>query len=162
VPRAVVLSALLCLAALLATADAAADLKQPSGAEWRRHCDEYLGELGGRPKVDDLAVTYCIALTSGVLAGLKFGSQLGAVGMASRLTVAYGLDSKEVLESFRKTTPETLMQICPPADLALHDYVLLVQGYLKDHSEAGERALPAVFFEALQSAYPCGAPQPKP
>ena len=161
-PRAVPLSALLCLAGLLATASAAADPKPPTAAEWRRHCDEYLGELGGQAKPDDLAVTYCIALTSGVLAGLKFGSQLGAVGMASRLTVAYGLDSKEVFESFKKTTPETLMQVCPPAGLEMHDYVLLVHGYLKDHNDAGPRPLATVFFEAMQAAYPCGAPPAKP
>lgn len=161
-PRPLTPSALLCLAALVATTGAAADMKAPSAAEWRRHCDEYLGELGGKPKADDLAITYCIALTSGVLAGLNFGSQLGAVGMASRLTVAYNLDEKQVFESFRKTTPEALMQICPPAGLALHDYVLLVQGYLKDHSDAAQRAVAVVFFEALQAAYPCGAPPAKP
>ena len=161
-PRAVPPSALLCLVALLASAAAAAEPKPPSAAEWRRHCDEYLGELGGRPKVDDLAVTYCVALTSGVLAGLSFGTQLGAVGMASRLTVAYGLDSKEVFEAFKKTTPETLMQVCPPPGLALHDYVFLLHGYLKDHADAAPRPLPTVLFEALQAAYPCGAPPAKP
>jgi hypothetical protein len=162
VPRAAPLSGLLGLVALVASTVAAADPTPPSAADWRRHCDEYLGELGGKPKVDDLAVTYCIALTSGVLAGLKFGSQLGAIGMASRLTVAYGLDSKEVFESFKKTTPETLMQVCPPPGLALYDYVLLLQGYLKGHADAGQRPLATAFFEALQAAYPCSAPPAKP
>jgi hypothetical protein len=162
VPRAVPLSALLCLVALLVSAAAAAEPTPPSAAEWRRHCDEFLGELGGKPKVDDLAVTYCVALTAGVLAGLKFGSQLGAVGMASRLTVAYGLDSKEVFDLFKKTTPESLMQVCPPTGLALYDYVLLVHGYLKSHADAGPRPLATVFFEALQATYPCGPAPAKP
>jgi hypothetical protein len=162
VPRFAALLPMLCLLALPTGAAAADELKPPSGADWRRHCDEYLGELGGRPKTDDLAVTYCIGLTSGVLAGLKLGSQLGAIGMASRLTAAFGLDSKQVFEEFRKTTPETLMQFCPPAGLALHDYVMLVHGYLKGHAEAAPRPLPDVFFKALQEAYPCAATPAKP
>jgi hypothetical protein len=150
------------LVALLATTAWAEDWKPPTAAEWRRHCDEYSGELGGATKSDDLAVTYCIGLTAGVVAGLRLGSQLGALGMASRLTVAYNLDSKAVFESFRQATPETLMQVCPPPGMLLRDYVLLVQSYLKLHRNEGQRPLPDVFFEALQASYPCDARPAKP
>ncbi len=130
----------------------------PTAREWQTSCEAYVQALQGIPQVDDLEVTHCLGLTLGLVEGMRLGSQLGALNFASELTVAFGLDPNQVFELFQRRTASSLLEICPPGGVGLKAYVIAVHGYLANHPEDAQRPVTEVFFEALQSAFPCSTP----
>ncbi|MGD9342086.1 MAG: hypothetical protein PVG76_14190, partial [Chromatiales bacterium] len=97
-----------------------------SAGEWRQDCDAFIAALTGGEPGDDLDITYCVGQTEGIVAGLSTGSRIGAVGMASKLTLAYGLDRQQVYELFEQTSSQDLLGICLPDDLRTGAQVLAV------------------------------------
>jgi hypothetical protein len=135
-----------------------ADGLAPTAAEWRRNCDAYMRAIEGAA-TSDMEVSWCVGVTSGLLSGLRLGSQLGALNMASRMTVSYQLASKDVFEMFQEQTPESLLQICVPKTIRLRDYIATAHAYVAATAGAAERAMNEVFFESLQAKYACDAPK---
>jgi hypothetical protein len=136
-----------------------ADLVAPTAGEWQKNCDAYVRALQGAEATSDLDVAWCLAMTSGMLNGLRLGSQLGALNMASRMTVTYGLQSRDVFEAFQQQTPESLLQVCVPKGMRMRDYIDTVHRYIGKTADVATRQLNEVFFEALQERYKCDAPR---
>ncbi len=129
----------------------------PTAAEWQRSCEAYVQALQGVPQGDDLEVTYCLGMTLGLLEGMRLGAQLGALNFGSQLAVTYQLDPAAVFGLFQGRSAGSLLQVCPPQGVGLRANVLAVHGYLAQNPEAGSRPVTEVFYEALQSAFPCDA-----
>ncbi len=134
---------------------AAAERAVRSAGEWRQDCDALITALTGGEPGDDLDITYCVGQTEGIVAGLGTGSRIGAVGMASKLTLAYGLNRERVFEIFEQTSSEDLLGICLPDDQRTGGLVLAVSAFLEDNPESSGLPVTAVFFEALQARFPC-------
>ncbi len=130
----------------------------PTAAEWQRSCEAYVQALQGIPQGDDLEVTYCLGMTLGLVEGMRLGAQLGALNFGSELAVDYALDPGEVFQRFQARSAGSLLQICPPDGVGLRAYVLAVHGFLAQNTSAATRPVTEVFFEALQSAFPCPSP----
>jgi Rap1a immunity proteins len=149
--------------ALLSTAGFSAaqnaDLVTPTAGEWQRNCDAYVRAVQGEEGTSDLDVTWCLGMTSGMLNGLRLGSQLGALNMASRMTVTYGLQSRDVFEVFQQQTPESLLQVCVPKGIKMREYIETVHKYIGKTADVTERPLNEVFFEALQERFVCDSPR---
>ena len=146
---------LLGVVALAASAPAAAQEGAPLAGEWKSYCSAYLAAVDGSGEASDLDVTYCLGVTKGLLNGLRIGSQIGALSFGSRLAIVHGLDPDAVFKQFQQQDPARLLGICSPASLTAPDYVRAVLGYLDRNPAALPRPLGEVFFEALESAYPC-------
>jgi hypothetical protein len=131
----------------------------PTAEEWQRNCDAYLQGIEGTAASSDLEVSWCIGVTTGLLSGMRLGSQIGALNMASRMTVMYELKSQEVFGMFQQETPESLLQICVPKTIRLRDYITTVHAYVAATADALQRPIHEVFFEALQQKYVCDAPR---
>jgi hypothetical protein len=145
------------ISCLVLAMEASAEQPPRSAGEWRQDCRALVEALRGGEPGDDLDITYCVGQTEGIVAGLATGSRIGAVGMASRLTLAYGLDRAQVFEMFEKTSAEDLLGICLPADLRTGAQVLVVADFLDANPASAELPVTAVFFEALQARFPCAA-----
>jgi hypothetical protein len=126
---------------------------------WRKDCDGYLQVLAGNPVGDDLDITYCVGVTMGVLEGLETGSRIGAVSMASAMTVLLGLDGQRVFQLFETMGREELLAYCPPEDAGTRAHIEAIAGYIDERPEKSGLPVTAVFFEAMQSVWPC-APEP--
>lgn len=148
------LSSLAC-AALAAPAPVTAQEASPPASEWRSYCKVYLAAIDGDTKASDLDVTYCLGVTKGLLNGLNIGSQIGALSFGSRVAIKYKLDPDEVFKLFQEQEPSRLLGVCSPAQATTPDYVRAVIGYLDKNPDALKRPVAEVFFEGLQSAYPC-------
>ena len=142
---------------VLLLACVAATATEPTAGEWLADCQAYLAALEGED-ASDLEITYCTGQTIGIMAGLGTGARIGAVSMASSLTVLAGLDQDEVLAVFRGMEPSDLLHICMPPDVPTAELIETVAGHLA--ASPGRNALPvtAAFFEALQPRYPCPDP----
>ncbi len=136
----------------------AAEQAVRSAGDWRQDCDAFISALSGGEPGDDLDITYCVGQTEGIVAGLSTGSRIGAVGMASKLTLAYGLDRQQVYELFEKTSSQDLLGICLPDDLRTGAQVLAVAEFLEANPDTRELPVTAVFFQALQARFPCAEP----
>ena len=136
----------------------AAEQAVRSAGDWRQDCDAFISALSGGEPGDDLDITYCVGQTEGIVAGLSTGSRIGAVGMASKLTLAYGLDRQQVYELFEKTSSQDLLGICLPDDLRTGAQVLAVAEFLEANPDTLELPVTAVFFQALQARFPCAEP----
>lgn len=148
--------ALLALVNPLCTARA----DEPLASEWQADCRPYLAVLAGQ-EGSDLDITYCTGLTRGILAGLGTGAGIGAVSMASALTVIAGLPEDEVRKIIDSMDRRDLLGICAPGDLPVADVVQTVSDYLDGNPDSGGLPVTAAFFEALQTRYPCmAAPAP--
>lgn len=138
----------------------AARADEPLAKDWQADCRPYLAVLAGR-EGSDLDITYCTGLTRGILAGLGTGAGIGAVSMASALTVIAGLPEDDVRKIIDSMDRRDLLGICAPGDLAVADVVQTVSEYLDTNPDSGELPVTAAFFEALQTRYPCmAAPSP--
>ena len=151
--------------ALLAAAAARADLDPDEGnlmsaGGWRTDCEGYLQVLGGSDGVDDLDITYCVGVTLGVLEGLETGSRIGAVSMASALTVLLGLDGQRVFQLFESMSREDLLAYCPPDTANTGDHIQAVAGFIDANPDKKPLPVTAVFFEAMQAVWPCEADAP--
>jgi hypothetical protein len=134
---------------------------EPLAGEWLADCEAYLAVLAGEDG-SDLDITYCTGLTRGILSGLGTGAGIGAVSMASALTVIAGLPEEEIRKVIAEMDRSDLLGICAPADVSIAEVVGTVAAYLGDRPEAGKLPVTAAFFEALQAKYPCMAlPQPE-
>ena len=148
------------LAVLLAWA-VPAGAREPTAGEWLADCTPYLAVLEGSDG-SDLDIMYCTGLTMGILAGLNTGARIGAISMASALTVLAGLDQEKVLAAFNSLESEDLLGFCLPADPPVSEILVAVAAHLR--ANPGHASLPvtAVFFEALRAQYPCTDPEPAP
>ena len=90
---------------------------EPSAGEWLADCQAYLAVLAGQDG-SDLDITYCTGLTRGILAGLGTGAGIGAVSMASALTVIAGLPEEEIRKVIAQMDRSDLLGICAPADVS--------------------------------------------
>jgi hypothetical protein len=151
-----------CALAAAGAACLAAGAAEPAGsaAAWREDCASYVDVLRGGAGGEDMELSYCIGQTAGITSALLTGSQIGAVSMASALAVAFQLDGDEVFRLFRERTAQSLLGVCPPENARTSEQVLIVYRYLEEHPDKGALAAPAVFFEALSSAYPCASAPP--
>jgi hypothetical protein len=127
---------------------------EPAAAEWLADCRAYLAALDGA-EASDLDITYCTGQTVGILAGLGTGARIGAVSMASTLTVLAGLDEEEVLAVFRDMEQSRLLGYCLPDDVPLAEVISAVAGHLSTVEGRAELPVTAAFFEALQAGWPC-------
>ncbi len=127
---------------------------EPLAGEWLADCRAYLAVLEGHDG-SDLDITYCTGLTRGILAGLGTGAGIGAVSMASALTVLAGLPESEVRKVIEGMDRSDLLGICAPGDLPTSELVQTVAAYLAERPEALELPVTGAFFEALQARYPC-------
>ena len=127
---------------------------EPLAGEWLADCRVYLAVLAGEDG-SDLDITYCTGLTRGILAGLGTGAGIGAVSMASALTVLAGLPESEVRKVIESMDRSDLLGICAPGDLPTSDLVQTVAAYLEQRPEALGLPVTGAFFEALQARYPC-------
>jgi hypothetical protein len=128
---------------------------EPTGGEWLADCGAYLAVLEGA-EGSDLDITYCTGLTMGILAGIATGARIGAVSMASALTVLAGLDQDKVLEAFRGLDKEgRLIRYCLPADQPLSEIVTAVAADLQAAPAQQDLPVTAAFFQTLQARYPC-------
>jgi hypothetical protein len=143
------------LIAVITIPSHAEGLKPPTGADWQDHCGAYLRALDGDAEADNFDVTYCVGMTLGIVAGMRMGSQLGALSMASSLAVDYELDTAEVFAKFDQKSPEALLQICPPATPSVQDYIRAVDAYLRTNPAKRSEPLAQVLFEALQATWTC-------
>jgi hypothetical protein len=125
-----------------------ADLVAPTAGEWQRNCDAYVRAVQGQEGTSDLDVTWCLGMTSGMLNGLRLGSQLGALNMASRMTVTYGLQSRDVFEVFQQQTPESLLQVCVPKGIRMRDYIETVHKFIGKKADV-----------SLQERFVCDTPR---
>ena len=130
-----------------------------TASDWRDDCRAYVDILAGEAGGDDLDVTYCIGQSQGIVEGLRTGSRIGAVGMASSLTVTLGLDRDEVFAVFQSLSADRLLGICRPDDAGNSAVIRSVWDYLEAHPDKAALPVTALFFEALQDAYPCAAPE---
>lgn len=146
---------LLGVVSLTAGRVAGAQETAPLASEWKSYCSAYLAAIDGSGEASDLDVTYCLGVTRGLLNGLRIGSQIGALSFGSRLAILHSLDPDVVFKQFQQQDPARLLGICSPASLTAPDYVRAVLGYLDRNPAALPRPLGEVFFEALESAYPC-------
>lgn len=146
------------LAVLLAWAGPA-DAREPTAGEWLADCTPYLAVLEGSDG-SDLDIMYCTGLTMGILAGLNTGARIGAISMASALTVLAGLDQEKVLAAFNSLESEDLLGFCLPADRPVSEILVVVAAHLRANPERASLPVTAVFFEALQAQYACADPEP--
>lgn len=146
------------LAVLLAWASPA-DAREPTAGEWLADCTPYLAVLEGSDG-SDLDIMYCTGLTMGILAGLNTGARIGAISMASALTVLAGLDQEKVLAAFNSLESEDLLGFCLPADRLVSEVLVVVAAHLRAKPERASLPVTAVFFEALQAQYACADPEP--
>ncbi len=130
-----------------------------SGGDWLQDCDAFISALKGGEPGDDLDITYCVGQTEGIIAGLATGSRIGAVGMASKLTLAYGLDRGQVFEIFEKTSSEDLLGICISDEERTGALVLVVAEFLEENPDAVALPVTAAFFQSLQARFPCAPPE---
>ncbi len=151
----ILLVTLFLCALLLAPAPALS--QEPTAAEWFNDCRVYLAVLAGE-EGSDLDITYCTGLTRGILAGLGTGAGIGAVSMASALTVMGNLPEAEVRKLIDSMNRMDLLGICMPEGLPLADVVATVATHLEASPAARELPVTAAFFEALQTRYPCVVP----
>lgn len=142
------------LLSLLAWLAGPAGASEPRAGEWLADCRAYLAVLAGEDG-SDLDITYCTGLTRGILAGMGTGAGIGAVSMASALTVLADLPESEVRKVIEGMDRHHLLGICAPADLPVADVVQAVAAHLGDHAGSLELPVTAAFFEALQARYPC-------
>jgi hypothetical protein len=130
------------VALLLACVVAAA--AEPTAGEWLADCQAYLAAIDGED-ASDLDITYCTGQTIGIMAGLGTGARIGAVSMASSLTVLAGLDQDEVLAVFRSMQQSDLLQICAPPEVPTAELIETVAGHLARQSRprcvAGHRGI---------------------
>jgi len=138
-----------------ATALHAADEVSPPASEWRSYCQSYIKAVDGDTKISDLDITYCLGVTKGLLNGMRIGSQIGALSFASQLVTHYNLDKDEVFKHFQTQDPNRLLGVCAPATNTTPDYVRAVLKYLDKSPDFAKRPISEVFYEALQSTYPC-------
>ena len=138
---------------------APADAREPTAGEWLADCTPYLAVLEGSDG-SDLDIMYCTGLTMGVLAGLNTGARIGAISMASALTVLAGLDQEKVLAAFNSLESEDLLGFCRPADGPVSEILVVVAEHLRANPDRASLPVTAVFFEALQARYPCADPEP--
>lgn len=151
--------ALLVLLQTVAAAPAArAD--ESTAAGWYADCRAYVGILRGTSDGDDLEVTYCMGQTLGIVEGLRTGSRIGALSMASLMSLLLGLNSEEVFNVFKDATTEDLLGYCVPEDQPGSAYILTVADYLDRNPASLQVSATAAFFEALREAFPC-APAPE-
>ncbi len=136
----------------------AAEQAVRSAGDWRQDCDAFISALSGGEPGDDLDITYCVGQTEGIVAGLSTGSRIGAVGMALKAALAYGLDRQRVYELFEKAGSQDLLGICLPDDLRTGAQVLAVAEFLEANPDTRELPVTAVFFQALQARFPCAEP----
>lgn len=152
--RAVKIRSIVVLLSALAGLVSPAPAAEPRAGEWLADCRAYLAVLAGEDG-SDLDITYCTGLTRGVLAGLGTGAGIGAVSMASALTVLAGLPESEVRKVIEGMDRNQLLGICAPGDLPIADVVQTVAGYLDKRPQALTLPVTAAFFEALQARHPC-------
>ncbi|MGB5623919.1 MAG: Rap1a/Tai family immunity protein [Gammaproteobacteria bacterium] len=126
-----------------------------TAADWQTDCAAYIAILSGTGGGDDLDITYCLGQTLGIVAGFETGSRIGALSMASLLTVLLGLDGEKVFELFGQTSEEELLGYCIEDEPSGSRYIMILSDYLGRYPDKRELPVAAVFFEALQDAYPC-------
>ena len=126
-----------------------------TASDWYADCEVYIGVLTGTGDGDDLDLTYCIGQTLGIVAGLETGARIGALSMASLITVLLNLDGQRVFQVFEEASDEELLGYCAPDELSGSRTVTVVADFLGRHPDKGSLPVTAVFFEALQEAYPC-------
>jgi len=126
-----------------------------TAADWQADCAAYIAILSGTGGGDDLDITYCLGQTLGIVAGFETGSRIGALSMASLLTVLLGLDGEKVFQLFGETSEEELLGYCVDDEPSGSRYIMILSDYLGRFPDKGELPVTAVFFEALQDAYPC-------
>ncbi len=126
-----------------------------TAAGWQADCAAYIAILSGTGGGDDLDITYCLGQTLGIVAGFETGSRIGALSMASLMTVLLNLDAASVFELFEKTDTEALLGYCVTEQPSGSRYIMIVADYLNRHPDKGDLPVTAVFFEALQEAFPC-------
>ncbi len=126
-----------------------------TAADWQTDCAAYIAILSGTGGGDDLDITYCLGQTLGIVAGFETGSRIGALSMASLLTVLLGLDGEKVFQLFGETSEEELLGYCVDDEPSGSRYIMILSDYLGRHPDKRELPVTAVFFEALQDAYPC-------
>jgi hypothetical protein len=128
-----------------------------TAAEWYSDCAAYIGVLTGTGDGDDLEITYCMGQTLGIVSGLETGSRIGALSMASLLALLLNLDRDSVFQIFNEVSPEELLGFCKPTNATGSQLISIVADYLRRHPDKAELPATAVFFEALQEAYPCAS-----
>ncbi len=126
-----------------------------TAADWQTDCAAYIAILSGTGGGDDLDITYCLGQTLGIVAGFETGSRIGALSMASLLTVLLGLDGEKVFQLFGETSEQELLGYCVDDEPSGSRYIMILSDYLGRHPDKLELPVTAVFFEALQDAYPC-------
>jgi len=126
-----------------------------TAAGWQADCAAYIAILSGTGGGDDLDITYCLGQTLGIVAGFETGSRIGALSMASLMTVLLNLDADSVFELFEKTDTEALLGYCATEEPSGSRYIMIVADYLDRHPDKGDLPVTAVFFDALQEAFPC-------
>ncbi|MGB5211068.1 MAG: Rap1a/Tai family immunity protein [Gammaproteobacteria bacterium] len=141
------------LAIFMWPADSRAALATAAG--WQADCAAYIAILSGTGDGDDLDITYCLGQTLGIVAGFETGSRIGALSMASLLTVLLDLDAESVFELFGKTDTEELLGYCITEEPSGSRYITILSDYLNRHPDKSELPVTAVFFEALQETFPC-------
>lgn len=129
-----------------------------TAADWQVDCAAYIAILSGTGGGDDLDITYCLGQTLGIVAGFETGSRIGALSMASMLTVLLGLDGEKVFQLFGETSEEELLGYCVDDEPGGSRYIMILSDFLERHPDKRELPVAAVFFEALQEAYPCANP----
>ena len=130
------------VALLLACVVAAA--AEPTAGEWLADCQAYLAAIDGED-ASDLDITYCTGQTIGIMAGLGTGARIGAVSMASSLTVLAGLDQDEVLAVFRSMQQSDLLQICAPPEVPTAELIETVAGHLAASPDRAALPVTAAF-----------------
>lgn len=131
-----------------------------TAADWQGDCAAYIAILSGTGGGDDLDITYCLGQTLGIVAGFETGSRIGALSMASLLTVLLGLDGEKVFTLFGETSDEELLGYCEEEETSGSRYIMILADYLERFPDKGGLPVTAVFFEALQEAFPCESPAP--
>jgi len=126
-----------------------------TAAGWQADCAAYIAILSGTGGGDDLDITYCLGQTLGIVAGFETGSRIGALSMASLMTVLLNLDEDKVFELFEKTDTEALMGYCVTEEPSGSRYIMILSDYLNRHPDKSALPVTAVFFEALLEAFPC-------
>ena len=132
-----------------------AEAAETTAAVWYDDCRSYIGILRGTSDGDDLEVTYCMGQTLGIIEGLRTGSRIGALSMASIMSVLLGLDSEQVFEVFKEASTEDLLGYCVPPEQSGSSHILIVADYLDRNPASLEVSATAAFFEALREAFPC-------
>ncbi len=154
-PIAVPASLLLLLVLLLPATIAVADDTAPPAREWASYCRGYMKALEGDATASDLDVTYCVGVTQGLLNGMRVGSQLGALSMASQIALKYQLDPDAVFKMFSEQPPGRLLGICTPPAVATREHVQSVLEHLDKQPADLQRPISEVLYEVLQAKHPC-------